>query len=299
MASLSSPAPAANRKKFILRGWKAFAEERGVNKKEIPETFEWCDPYNRHYFSDCRVALEKIEGAKEWLKTYTCDKNHFPFRTGLGAQIVLSGNHSGASFNRTLWKYKYLLNNWDTYVYEEKKGAALELYRDATPPIYVYRRLLANCEIYEKKKTPQMYDLIMGDWSMYSPEGDAAKTVDEIKRVMIPLVEELEELWKEDGAREIERNHAILISSLEFLYEHPMRWFDSPSGCSISPGHPNTITSRAMDEMEKNFPGYKHHIEMVKNAILRMNSYSDVQQRGDWAFMKKFMDEQGVVAGVV
>ena len=295
---MSSPSLSLSQKKFMLQGWKAFAEERGVNKKESPETFDWCESYEKHYLSDCRAALEKVEGAKEWLKTYTCAKREHPFSTGLGAKIVLSGDHSGSSFCATLWAYKYLLNNWDTYVYEQKKSGAVEAYRAAIPPLYVYRRLLANCEIYQKKKTTQIYDLIMGDWSMYSPEADAAKTVDEIQRVMTPLCEELEELSKEDAAREIERVHSSLISSLEFLYEHPMRWFDTPHGCSLSPGHPKTITSRAMDEMEKNFPGYKHHIEMVKNAIPHMNNYP-YTYRNDWAFMEKFMGEQGVVAGMV
>ena len=295
-ASLDPTAPEV--KKFILRGWKKFSDERGVNKKEDMETFEWCDSYERKYLSDCRDSLEKIDGGKEWLKTYTCGKGEYPFSTGLGPQIVLCDDHSGASYMSTLWMYKYILNNWDTFVYDYKKRVAVEAYRSAIPPINVYRRLLANCESYLMNNSTQMYDLIMGDWSEYSQEADAAKTVDEIRRAIIPLLEELEELSKEDAARASNKLHKSLIDSLEFLYEHPIRWFDTPNGCSLSPGHPNTITPRAMDEMEQKYPGYKHHIEMVKKAILRMNAYP-WEYRIDDAFATKFMCEQGVVGGVV
>ena len=288
---MTTPVP----KKFILRGWKAFAEERGVNIKEAMETFDWAESYEKKYLTDCRNALEKVEGAKEWLKTYTCDRKEYPFCTGLGPQIVLSSQHSGASFNGTLWTYKYLLNNWDTYVYQQKKRVALDAYRAMTPPAYVYRRLLANCEFYMKKNSTQMYDLIMGDWSMYSPEGDAAKTVDEIQRVMTPLVAELDEMSKEDAAREAERMHRNLIDSLEFLYEYPIRWFDTPNGCSLSPGHPISITSRAMDEMENKYPGYKNKIELIAMAISKLNIYPHTY-RNDDKFMAKFMGEQGLVA---
>jgi hypothetical protein len=288
---MSTPAP----KKFLLAGWNAFAEERGVNKKEPMESFDWCESYDKHYLSDCRDALEKVEGAKEWLKTYTCGKKEYPFSTGLGPQIVLTDDHSGASFNATLWAYKYLLNNWDTYVYEQKKNIALDAYKAQIPPSYVYRRLLANCKIYLTKNSAQMYDLIMGDWSTYSPEGEAAKTVDEIQRVMTPLVAELDELDAEDKAREAERVHNDLIGSLEFLYEHPSRWFDTPNGCSLSPGHPIKITSRALNEMEQKYPGYKHKIELIARAIPKLNTYPSAY-RNDDSFMVKFMGDQGVLA---
>jgi hypothetical protein len=135
----------------------------------------------------------------------------------------------------------------------------------------------------------------MGDWSTYSPEAEAAKTVDEIQRVMTPLVAELDELSKEDAAREAERMHRNLIDSLEFLYEYPIRWFDTPNGCSLSPGHPISITSRAMDEMENKYPGYKNKIELIAMAISKLNIYPHTY-RNDDKFMAKFMGEQGLVA---
>jgi hypothetical protein len=297
MTSLYLDPTAPEIKKFNLRGWKKFAEESGVNKKEAMETFEWCEYYDKKYLSDCRDGLEKVDGAKEWLKSYSCPKGEYPFSTGLGAKIVLCGDHSGASFNSVLFRYKYLLNDWDTFVYEQKKRVALKDYRDSIPPIYVYRRLLANCDSYLKNITTQMYDLIMSDWSMYSPEGDAAKTVDGIRRAMIPLVEELEELYREDMAREAEMVHRDLIGSLEFLYENPSRWFDTSNGCSLSPGDPQRITSRALNEMEEKYPGYKNHIEMVKKAIPRMNDYP-WEYRDDSVFMEKFMSDEGVIGGV-
>jgi hypothetical protein len=70
------------------------------------------------------------------------------------------------------------------------------------------------------------------------------------------------------------------------------------NGCSLNPGHPNRITPRALDEMEEKYPGYKHHIELVKMAIPRLNSYSNTY-RTSWPFVSQFMNEQGVVAGVV
>jgi len=285
--------PAA--KKFMLKRWKEFAEENGVHKKEVMETFDWAESYEKKYLTDCRYALEKVEGAKEWLKNYTCDKKEYPFCTGLGPQIYLSSEHSGASFIATLWRYKYLLNNWDTYVYQQKKRVAVDAYRAQIPPIYVYRRLLENCRLYLSKSSTQLYDLIMGDWTMYSPEAEAAKTVDEIQRVMTPIVADLEELDKEERAREAERMHSELIGCLEFLYEHPIRWFDTPNGCSLRPGNPVSITARAMDEMEKKYPGYKHKINLITMAIPNLNSYPS-KYRNDDQFMTKFMSEQGVVS---
>jgi hypothetical protein len=285
-------------KKFILEGWKSFAEENGVNKKEPMENFDWCSPEEKFYLSDCRDGLEKVEGAKEWLKTYTCAKKEQPFSTGLGEKIVLSGEHSGASFHSILWRYKYLLNNWDTFVYEQKKKVAVTAYKALIPPSYVYRRLLANCAYFLKKNSTQMYDIVQGDWTMYAPEVHSAKTVDEIQRSMAPLVEELDELDREERVHEAERMHRQLISSLEFLYENPVRWFDTEIGCSLSPGHPAKITDRAMDEMENAYPGYKHHSEMVSKAIDRLSAYP-WEYRNNRAFMKNFMAEQGVVAGVI
>lgn len=281
-------------KKFMLQGWKTFAEENGVNKKESMETFEWCSPEEKFYLSDCKDGLEKVEGAKEWLKTYICPKNEYPFSTGIGEQIVLSDKHSGASFHSIMWRYKYLLNNWDTFVYEQKKRVAVRAYKDSIPPSYIYRRLLANCEYYLKKNSTQMYDLVQGDWATYAREADSPKTVDEIQRIMTPLVQELDELDREEVARDAERIHRELIGSLEFLYENPVRWFDSDSGSYLSPGHPKRITARAMDEMEEAYPGYKYHVEIVTNAIDRICSYPWEYRRDD-AFMNRFMAEEGVV----
>ena len=281
-------------KKFIIGGWKTFAEENGVNQKEPMENFDWCSPKEKFYLSDCKDGLERVEGAKEWLKTYMRPKNEYPFSTGLGEQIVLSEKHSGASFDSILWRYKYLLNNWDTFVYEQKKSVALKAYKDLIPPSYVYRRLLANCAYYLKKNSTQMYDLVQGDWASYAPELHSAKTVDEIQRIMAPLVQELDELDGEERAHEAGRIHCELISSLEFLYENPVRWFDSDSGSYLSPGHPKRITARAMHEMEDAYPGYKHHIEMVTNAIDHLSAYPR-EYRSDDEFMKKFMAEQGVL----
>jgi hypothetical protein len=52
---------------------------------------------------------------------------------------------------------------------------------------------------------------------------------------------------------------------------------------------------RAMNEMEKKYPGYKHKIELIARAIPKLNAYPSAY-RNDGSFMTNFMGEQGVVA---
>ena len=69
--------------KIYAGGWAGFREESGATRKESPEDFSWMGEQvilgavttryfssksDRMYYEDCRDALERVEGAKNWLR---------------------------------------------------------------------------------------------------------------------------------------------------------------------------------------------------------------------------------------
>jgi len=134
-------------KKFIAGGWLTFAEETGVNKKEPVENFEWMSSDKQYYFIDCHDALEKVEGAREWLKAYTCDEADEPFWCEMATSVGshMSGGHTNESFISIMWSYKDALNNWDNWVYETKKRDAQKEYMKCQVSLFTLRELLQMC----------------------------------------------------------------------------------------------------------------------------------------------------------
>ena len=285
--------------KRILPGWKVYAEENGVNKKEPMETFDWM-PGDASMFNDCRDALASVEGAKEWLKTFTATKGKASFLDGMGASIPLSSLHSGASASSMLWTYKFLLNNWDTFVYTTKKSSAVRKYRDLIPPTYVYRRLVYLCDEYKENHSNNTFNEIQTLWSTYS---DTEKTVEEIHAIVTPLLEEIDMLDEEQRKVQEEEMHRSMMGCVEFHYEHPMRWFDTRDGSSLRPVHPSRIPPRAMDEMESMYPGYNEHIRRVTLAIQSLRShpipYTYCYSPENSLFLKLFMQRYEIYPGTL
>ena len=283
--------------KIIPGGWKLFAEEYGVNKKEPMETFDWMSEDNFMY-NDCRDALASVEGAKEWLKTYTATKGKPSFLDEMGMSIPLSSLHSGASASCMLWSYKFLLNNWDTFVYNNKKRCAVEKYRDIIPPRYVYNQLIYLCDEYKESNSSTTFNEIQKLWATYS---GTEKTVEEIHAIVTPLLEELVIFDEEKRKAQEESNHRSMMGCVEFHYEHPMRWFDTRDGSTLSPSHPSKIPARVMDEMESMYPGYKEHIRKVTTAIQTLRSYpipyTYYSSPENSLFLKSFMDRYEIYAG--
>ena len=296
MASIDS-------QKILVGGWKAFAEDAGVNKKEPMETFTWLsDSY--HEYEDCREALEKTPGSKEWLKTYTFNKKleGLPFSNPTARSFTqhMTSCHSGHSITSLLWTYKYALNNWDTWVHAKKRYKALQQYLESQIPLNEVYGMLYYCAKWLEK------DGLGAEGSEAKLKEQCAKyeypftSVSNLKNVLDFIYTDLKTLEAERKKEDDERRYQSLIGSLGFLYENPCRWFDGPEGCSLSPVHPSRVSTRAMDEMETKYPGYKDHIEKVVKAIhLFWNEPYLYNFQERYSQISAFMDTHGVVAGEV
>lgn len=285
--------------KIIVGGWPSFAEQAGVNKKEPYENFDWMDESSKFDYTDCNHALNKFEGSREWLKTYTSEKNTLPFNCAMGHNIsgAMKTAHSGASFTSLMWHYKYALNNWDKFVFEAKKYEALREFKKQQILMWKVHILLHECNEWLRaasvEKANELEGHIIAECAKHSLTG---LSVPEIKDVLLVILLDLETIRAEDLRIQEEEEHRSLMGCLEFLYEVPIRWFDTPSGCTLKPVHPSRITKRAMAEMETKFPGYNDHISRVLEAMSSSEKpeyyiFNDVVRRS-W---EKFLRERRII----
>jgi hypothetical protein len=306
-------------RRIIPDGWAFFAKREGVDKKEDPENFEWMTSYSdRTAYEDCRQALDQVEGSREWLKTYTSKRNQLPFRCEFGGKIgsLMTMAHSGASFTTLLWFYKNALNNWDEWVRSTKKYNARKAYKEHQIDYGTVTELLYLCEIWAGNNSATVGERykILGGTKEMSVESllyqkctvlGLVKKIPETTEILKGIKRDWDEITQEENRLEEEDRHHSLIGSLEFLYEHPSRWFDTYTGCSLRPGSPQNITLRAMDEMEEKYPGYKNHISKVKTGIATFNARNIREKNTDrgwdeWhRILESFMHEMGIVAGVI
>lgn len=306
-------------RRIIAGGWAFFANEAGVNKKEDLENFEWltCSS-DRTAYEDCRQALDQVEGSREWLKTYTSKRNEFSFHCDMADKIgsLMSVAHSGASFTTLLWFYKNALNNWDKWVYSTKKYEAVKAYKECQIEYGRIMHFLYLCNIWTENHSAtvgeryQMLGLpkeksieaVIRETGLCDTLG---KDIPGCIEILKALKQDWDEIKQEEDSQRAEEKHRSLIGSLEFLYEHPSRWFDTYSGCSLQPGSPQNITLRAMDEMEEKYPGYKKHISKVNTGIATFNARNIREKNTDrgwdeWhRIVESFMHEMGIVAGVI
>lgn len=137
--------------RITLGGWPAFSQERGVSSKEVQETFDWLPldgtyfypKSDRYYLEDCRGALDRVEGAREWLKAYEGVFDSGEMLSLIAAEM--SHDHSGSSIVSTLQTYRSLLNDWDDWVYKHKRCTALKAYRAQQPPLMLLEVMINNC----------------------------------------------------------------------------------------------------------------------------------------------------------
>ena len=307
----TAPATVTSAQKIIVGGWTTYAEENGVNKKESVETFHWLpDGHDAFVYTDLKAALDKVDGAREWLKAYVKkSRNEYSFSGPIGDQIreLLSTDHSGASGTALMWDYKRLLNDWDGWVFAKKRYSAMESYKKAQIYLYTVDNLLWRCDQWleqdgqglQGKQAISAENILKFECSKYNYQFTSAPDLKSILTTIRADWESINEEGRKDREKEV---HRELIGSLEFLYEHPSRWFDSPRGCGLSPGHPSRITERAMTEMEAKYPGYKDHIAAVLRAMpiftwTREFAELDWTERSEG--IKDFMYSQGIMAGVL
>jgi hypothetical protein len=262
--------------KIIVGGWSAFAEQAGINKKEPMETFDWIpSETDKFYYSDLCSALNTVEGSREWLKNYEFDeaRETYPFNSDIGRKLMMamSKNHSGSSSSFTLINYSMALNNWDSFVVRVKEFHARMAFKDQQIPSDIVNSILDSCNLWilhkdNTEKAKQIENGILLKCATYG----FTSTVPQIQKVLEQIKNDYEAIQAEDRHRYEEENHKSLMDSLKFLYQNPIRWFDTPTGSSLAPSHPRRISERAMAEMELKYPGYKKHID---NVLLAMGSH--------------------------
>jgi hypothetical protein len=232
----------------LLPVFNDFKDANGVNEKEEPETFQWMNQEIRGDYEKAKMALDNIEGSREWLKTYTFkeDSEAMPFCSGLGLSLLadFGGHHSGSSAAGLAWNYKAALNDWDTFVYEVKEYELRKLYKDE-------QLTKADIDTYSLDELKEVFKIPYDD--------DVIKGMISALKAEI-LADELA-LEKEDEAHRF----AAKINILKHHYAFPDRWFDRPSGSSLF-GSPEDIRGDMMLEMTKMYSDYPKHIEQVLDA---------------------------------
>jgi hypothetical protein len=260
-------------KKIIVGGWPAFAEASGVNEKEPVETFDWIpSESDKFFYNDMRTALDSVEGSREWLKAYVFDeaRDSFPYNTEIGRKIVeaMSNHHSGASASCILVNYSAALKDWDTFVLKIKVYQGKKEFKRQQVPYEVVTSILDLCKAWLSHEGPSPRDQgIQDEIFMRCAMLGLSGKVTEIRSILLAIQKDYEELIAEEKRVYEEEKHGALMESIKFLYKVPIRWFDTPSGCTLMPSHPTRITRRAMAEMETLFPGYDKHIENVLVAM--------------------------------
>jgi hypothetical protein len=277
-------------KKVYIGGWKQFREDCGATRKEAMEDFSWMgvqtigtcmnlwsseprpatfgDDSNRTYYEDCRDALARIEGAKEWLKNYVKPEKGDSFDDAIGNQIRLHSGHSGCSYYSILWSYKYLLNNWDDWVLKQKERDAMTHYRHMRVDPYKIAHLVGDIDQILKGVPPSsVYNSQEHILRRADAIGLEGKSIQEIHDICLQIMEENEKIRAKEEAEQNERQHQDLIGGLVFKYENPSRWFDTVRGSTLFPVDPSYITQRAYVEMEAKYPGYRSHIQDISRTL--------------------------------
>ena len=252
-------------KQIYIGGWARFREECGATKKEPFEDFSWMGspilgtdavyaPFMRTDYEDCRDAVARVEGAKEYIKTYK-EKEGLNFQDPIGQQIQLHGGHSGSSATCLLWAYKMLLNDWDGWVLQVKEQCAYKAYEQLQAQFSVIHwivRMSKNAGVIQ---------------SLLEEHGLGGLTVEEGVAIVTHIYDEFIARQRENQKQQEAYELREAVSSLEFKYKHPMRWFDTREGSSIGLRRVNDIREPAMAEMTRRHPDYPAHIEFIKDVM--------------------------------
>ena len=252
----------------LLPVFSAFKVVADIYTKEEPETFDWL-PADIHYdYQLAKLTLDGIPGSREWLKTYTFDPEEvMPFCNPMGNQIMagFGSHHSGSSATRLGWNYKFLLNNWDTFVLNSKESLARNKYDQqqlTSSDIQDFMRLKYDANL--PSHLDRMREtLVKKEVERLSQLFNIKHDYEATYTMLIELGKEKSEeaLAQEEKAR---REHfEDRISVLEHHYKHPHRWQDSNWGSALF-GSTSNITPEMMAEMERRHPGYTEHIASIQ-----------------------------------
>lgn len=296
--------------KIYVGGWTRFREESGATRKELPEDFSWMGEQDivgavvprkfgsksdRFYYEDCRDALEKVEGAKEWLKAYVSVEEGSGmqnFQDDIGRQIVLHSGHSGSSWCGIMWSYRLILNGWDDWVLANKERDALWEYKQIQVPEYVFSRLRGDTSALFAGHSAMSYGPKEEDVKAYAAQWGFQGSLAEISDMATPIYLDNEERNERERMKRAEEGHRDLMGGIKFKYRHPVRWFDTLDGSSILPRTPHEVTGRAIQEMQKAHPEYRQHLQRVTAAMAEFRTlplaYESTSSPEMLAFLKKW-----------
>jgi hypothetical protein len=265
---------------IYVGGWARFREESGATRKEVEEDFSWMGEQDivgaqapvkfgsesdRIYYEDCRDALGRVEGSKEWLKAYVGEEegsDQRNFRDAMSSKIKLHPGHSGSSWCGIMWAYKALLSDWDGWVLATKERQALREYTKIQAPAYVFSRL-SNLAA----SVQAGYGVADEGIVAYAEQWGFKGSIEEIAQMAGPIHLENQEQAEKWRMEEAENAHKSLMGGVKWKYMHPSRWFDTRDGSSIYPCTPYDITPRAIQEMTQKQPEYRQHLQRVTAAM--------------------------------
>ena len=233
----------------LLPTWAIYRQTLALDAKEPKETFAWIpDASDRELYEEAKKGLDMIPDSRAWITTITGNPYENPeLFQGMGYTILssLGSRHSGSSATHLMWRYQYLLKNWDAFVQEMKTQYAHDAYR---------RRQLTHDDVDCMRTMP-----------LAEFRARYAITCDDA--VMHAMIKELAYERAQDRIQrqaEHDRQHFEgRIGVLKHHYDYPSRWKDSKAGSALF-GLPSQITEKMFEAMEVTHPDYRAHIAKVK-----------------------------------
>jgi hypothetical protein len=238
----------------LLPVFAKYSVTLNLDAKEPVENFSFMGEPNE--YETFRQCLDTIPGSRHYLKTYKLSDNR-PFRDDMGYAILCGAgsHHSGASSTSLALEYKFLLNDWDSWVKAVKLSEAKHSYKktqlelkDTWP--------FAHAETLEMTK--KAIQTLRTNFSLNLSD-------DEITERMLGLIAEF------NGNIErlaYDKEHFEgRLAVLEHHYNYPERWDDHGVGSLVSSlfGSIHSITEEMIVAMEKRIPYYRSHIDNLRN----------------------------------
>jgi hypothetical protein len=254
----------------ILPPWSEFRKTLGVEQPEPAETFDWIlDVSWKKDLQMAKEGMDSIEGSRTFLKSYRHpleQSSMDPMRYRIGCAI--GDHHSGASAGMALNTYKYLLNNWDTFVLktkdrEQRKASNYEArqihYSDQDDFLKALKEAKASPE------TPEKATAFANICLNFREKFGVSYDNDTLAR-LIPLIKREE---GQDAMKKLEEAKALQIeeevSMLTFLYKCPIRWFSYQGG--LYPFSVRNVSTPHIIKMIALYPDFMEHYTAVLKAL--------------------------------
>jgi hypothetical protein len=224
-----------------------------LDAKEPMENFSFLhnDRLDYEAFRDC---LDGIPGSREYLKSYKVPEGEHAFCDNMGHMIMCGAgaNHSGASAVSLGFQYKFLLNDWDSWVKAVKMREAKNAYTAAQlerPSTWQFAHSSTKDE-----RASAIENLRTNFFLTYSDE--------EIEQMLTELIVEFDENTRMKDLKDEEERFQSRIKILEHHYKYPERWNDHGVGNLNSAlfGSIYDITEKMIVAVEKKIPDYRSHI---------------------------------------